>query len=57
LELNKEDYTDDVEKDLIGQVNRNVIESLGEDDRKLPQVEALLPPLKKGIGIHHVSVF
>jgi len=53
LELNKEDYTDDVEKDLIGQVYRNAIESLGEDDRKLPQVEALLPLLKKGIGIHH----
>jgi len=53
LELNKEDYTDDVEKDLIAQVYNNAIESLGEDDRKLPQVEALLPLLKKGIGIHH----
>jgi len=53
LELNKEDYTDDVEKDLISQVYQNAIESLGEDDRKLPQVEALLPLLKKGIGIHH----
>lgn len=53
LELNREDYTDDVEKDLIAQVYNNAIESLGEDDRKLPQVEALLPLLKKGIGIHH----
>ncbi len=53
LELNREDYTDDVEKDLITQVYNNAIESLGEDDRKLPQVEALLPLLKKGIGIHH----
>jgi ATP-dependent RNA helicase DOB1 len=53
LELNREDYTDDVEKDLITQVYHNAIESLGEDDRKLPQVEALLPLLKKGIGIHH----
>jgi len=53
LELNKEDYTDDIEKDLIAQVYSNAIESLGEDDRKLPQVEALLPLLKKGIGIHH----
>lgn len=53
LELNREDYTDDVEKDLISQVYANAIESLGEDDRKLPQVEALLPLLKKGIGIHH----
>jgi len=53
LELNREDYTDDVEKDLISQVYNNAIESLGEDDRKLPQVEALLPLLKRGIGIHH----
>ncbi len=53
LELNKEDYTDDVEKDLISQVYKNAIESLSEDDRLLPQVEALLPLLKRGIGIHH----
>lgn len=53
LALNDEDFTDDVEKDLISQVYKNAIESLGEDDRKLPQVEALLPLLKRGIGIHH----
>lgn len=53
LALNREDYTDDVEKDLISQVYTNAIESLSEDDRRLPQVEALLPLLKRGIGIHH----
>ena len=53
LDLNSEDYTDDVEKDLITQVYRNAIESLSEDDRNLPQVVALLPLLKRGIGIHH----
>ncbi|KAK1741610.1 exosome RNA helicase MTR4 [Skeletonema marinoi] len=53
LELKREDYTDEVEKDLISQVYSNAIESLSEDDRKLPQVEALLPLLKRGIGIHH----
>jgi ATP-dependent RNA helicase DOB1 len=53
LALNKEDYTDDVEKDLVTQVYTNAIESLGEDDQKLPQVLALLPLLKRGIGIHH----
>ena len=37
LALNEEDYTDDVEKDLISQVYSNAIESLGEDDCKLPQ--------------------
>jgi ATP-dependent RNA helicase DOB1 len=53
LALNQEDFTDDIEKDLIRQVYTNAIESLSEDDRKLPQVEALLPLLKRGIGIHH----
>jgi ATP-dependent RNA helicase DOB1 len=53
LELKRQDYTDEVEKDLISQVYTNAIESLSEDDRKLPQVEALLPLLKRGIGIHH----
>ena len=53
LELHREDYTDEVEKNLISQVYKNAIESLSEDDRKLPQVEALLPLLKRGIGIHH----
>jgi ATP-dependent RNA helicase DOB1 len=53
LDLNSEDYTDDVEKDLITQVYKNAIESLSEDDRNLPQVVALLPLLKRGIGIHH----
>ena len=53
LALNSEDYTDDVEKDLISQVYINAIDSLSEDDQQLPQVEALLPLLKRGIGIHH----
>eukprot|EP00579_Thalassiosira_antarctica_P009827 CAMPEP_0201916340 /NCGR_PEP_ID=MMETSP0903-20130614/5988_1 /ASSEMBLY_ACC=CAM_ASM_000552 /TAXON_ID=420261 /ORGANISM="Thalassiosira antarctica, Strain CCMP982" /LENGTH=1153 /DNA_ID=CAMNT_0048452123 /DNA_START=93 /DNA_END=3554 /DNA_ORIENTATION=+ len=53
LELKREDYTDEVEKDLVSQVYSNALESLSEDDRTLPQVEALLPLLKRGIGIHH----
>ena len=53
LALNSEDYTDDVEKDLITQVYVNAIDSLSEEDQQLPQVEALLPLLKRGIGIHH----
>ena len=53
LDLQREDYTDEVEKDLVSQVYKNAIDGLSEDDRKLPQVEALLPLLKKGVGIHH----
>jgi ATP-dependent RNA helicase DOB1 len=38
---------------LIEQVFVNAIEALSDDDRRLPQVETLLPLLKKGVGIHH----
>ena len=35
------------------QVFTNAIDCLSEDDKKLPQVEHVLPLLKRGIGIHH----
>lgn len=47
------DFNNDDEKNLIEQVFLNAIEALSEDDKRLPQVETLLPLLKKGIGIHH----
>ena len=54
LDLHKEDFNpDETEKDLVSQVYTNAIEALSEDDKQLPQVEALLPLLKRGIGIHH----
>lgn len=53
LSLGKESYNDSTEQDLISQVYQNALEGLSEDDRKLPQVEALLPLLKRGIGVHH----
>jgi len=53
LALNDMDGTEQIEKDLISQVYKNAIVSLSEDDQKLPQVQALLPLLQRGIGIHH----
>jgi ATP-dependent RNA helicase DOB1 len=53
LDLNKEDYNDDNEKDLVDLVYANAIDSLSKDDQQLPQVVALLPLLKRGIGVHH----
>lgn len=32
---------------------KNAIDVLNDDDKKLPQVEHVLPLLKRGIGIHH----
>lgn len=43
----------DDEKKLVSEVFTNAMGSLSEEDRNLPQVEAVLPLLKRGIGIHH----
>jgi ATP-dependent RNA helicase DOB1 len=53
LQIAKLDITTSEEKKLIEQVFTNAIDSLAEEDRKLPQISAILPLLKRGIGIHH----
>lgn len=35
------------------EVFNNAIDILSDEDRKLPQVENILPLLKRGVGIHH----
>jgi len=42
-----------MKKKLIEQIFNNAIDALSDDDKKLPQVETILPLLKRGIGIHH----
>ena len=46
-------FSPDDEKKLGEEVFRNAIACLSEEDQKLPQIEQVLPLLKKGIGIHH----
>jgi len=41
------------EKGLVEEVFNNAIDCLSDEDKKLPQVEHVLPLLKRGIGIHH----
>jgi ATP-dependent RNA helicase DOB1 len=53
LKMASLDFTSDLEKKLIQDVYENAIMSLSEDDQKLPQVENILPLLKRGVGIHH----
>ena len=53
LQLAKLDFTSADEKALIEQVFTNAIDSLSDDDKQLPQLGAILPLLKRGIGIHH----
>ena len=38
---------------MVDEVFQNAMMVLSEEDRALPQVENVLPLLKRGIGIHH----
>jgi ATP-dependent RNA helicase DOB1 len=53
MAMAKLDFTDDTEKGLIRQIFKNAMESLSDDDRKLPQIENMVSLLTRGIGIHH----
>ncbi|KAI9091124.1 rRNA-processing arch domain-containing protein [Phlyctochytrium arcticum] len=53
LIISKLSFTTDDEKALVDGIFANAIASLSEDDRHLPQIEHLLPLLRRGIGIHH----
>uniref|UniRef100_A0A383WJ44 Helicase ATP-binding domain-containing protein n=1 Tax=Tetradesmus obliquus TaxID=3088 RepID=A0A383WJ44_TETOB len=48
LDLNSAD-----EAALVEGVFRNAVDVLSEEDQRLPQIGALLPMLKRGIGVHH----
>jgi ATP-dependent RNA helicase DOB1 len=41
------------EKALVDSVFWSAMEALNEEDRRLPQVAALLPLLRRGVGLHH----
>jgi len=53
MQMSKLDFNTEDEGATVGQVFENAIGALSEDDRKLPQIELILPLLKRGIGIHH----
>ncbi|KAL4617560.1 superkiller viralicidic activity 2-like 2 [Arapaima gigas] len=53
IQVAKLDFNSDEEKKLVEEVFNNAIDCLSDEDKKLPQVEHVLPLLKRGIGIHH----
>lgn len=53
MNLGKLDFNSENERELVETVFKNAIDSLNEDDQKLPQIASILPLLKRGIGIHH----
>eukprot|EP00249_Psilotum_nudum_P015142 c25185_g1_i1 orf=109-2382(+) len=53
MQMSKLDMNDEAEKQLVDGVFWSAMDSLSDDDKKLPQVGNILPLLKRGIGIHH----
>ncbi|RGB27606.1 dead-box family helicase [Rhizophagus diaphanus] len=53
LQMGKVTLNNEEEQELVQQVFKNAIETLSEDDRNLPQIEHLIPFLKRGIAFHH----
>ncbi|XP_078737333.1 LOW QUALITY PROTEIN: exosome RNA helicase MTR4-like [Lampetra fluviatilis] len=53
MQMTKLDFNTDDEKKLVDEVFTNAIDCLSDEDKKLPQVEHVLPLLRRGIGIHH----
>ena len=49
LQMAKLDFNTPEEKKLVGEVFQNAMMVLSEEDRALPQVENVLPLLKRGI--------
>lgn len=46
-------FNDDSEKEMVSKVFNSAIEMLSEEDRNLPQIQNILPLLRRGIGVHH----
>ncbi|XP_077296367.1 exosome RNA helicase Mtr4 [Arctopsyche grandis] len=53
MQMAKLDFNTVEEKKLVDELFNNAMDVLSEEDKKLPQVENVLPLLRRGIGIHH----
>ncbi len=53
LQMSNLSFNEDSEKAMVDKVFNNALEMLSEEDRQLPQIQNILPLLKRGIGIHH----
>ncbi|OCK81789.1 antiviral helicase [Lepidopterella palustris CBS 459.81] len=46
-------FNDESEKAMVTKVFSSAIEMLSEEDQQLPQIQHILPLLRRGIGVHH----
>ncbi|RAK80725.1 ATP-dependent RNA helicase MTR4 [Aspergillus fijiensis CBS 313.89] len=53
LQMKNLSFNDPSEKEMVQTVFDNALKMLSEEDRNLPQIQNLLPLLRRGIGVHH----
>lgn len=53
LQMSKLAFNDDSEKEMVSKVFNSAIEMLSDEDKALPQIQHILPLLRRGIGVHH----
>jgi ATP-dependent RNA helicase DOB1 len=53
LQMSQLTFNDESEKALVLKVFNSAIETLSKEDQELPQIQHILPLLKRGIGVHH----
>ncbi|CAL1717312.1 unnamed protein product [Somion occarium] len=53
LSISAFEFNSTDEQGLVTSVFKNAVDTLAPEDRQLPQINNLLPLLRRGIGIHH----
>lgn len=53
IQMSTMSFNDESEKAMVSKVFDSALEMLSPDDKNLPQIQHLLPLLRRGIGIHH----
>ena len=53
LKMSAMTFNDENEKAMVSKVFESALGMLSDEDKKLPQIEHILPLLRRGIGIHH----
>ena len=53
LQMSNLTFNDSTEKAMVEKVFNSALDMLSDDDKQLPQIQNILPLLKRGIGIHH----
>jgi ATP-dependent RNA helicase DOB1 len=53
LQMSSMAFNDESEKAMVTKVFNSAIEMLSDEDKTLPQIQHILPLLRRGIGVHH----